>query len=406
MRVCFLTHYFPPEVGAPQTRIELLARTLAATGLEVTVHTCFPHYPAGAVIAPYRNRPWLVEHRGQVRVVRSAVYPAANRGFARRLADHTSFSISALATAPLSGAADVVVGETPPLFTAAAGALYARRKRAAYVVNVADRWPASAVELGALDNRTAIALASSLERWVYRQADLITAPTERLAADLDAVPEAAGRSRRTWPVIDIGRFDPVRPRTDSIGGPLRVLFAGTVGLAHGLEILVEASRIAGPEVVHTTIAGDGADSARIRGLVSRLGLENVTLPGTVAPERIPGLYAAADAGAVLLRDLPIFRGALPTKMFEVMAAGLPVLLAARGESAQLVERAGAGVVVPPGDPRALADACRLLRDDPPLREELGAAGRRFVESTLGVERGAAEWRERLEEAVAQRARPR
>ena len=92
MRVCFLTHYFPPEVGAPQTRIELLARTLAADGAEVTVHTGFPHYPDGGVKAPYRNRPWLTERRDGVTIVRSAVYPAANRGFAPRLLDHLAFA--------------------------------------------------------------------------------------------------------------------------------------------------------------------------------------------------------------------------------------------------------------------------------------------------------------------------
>ena len=161
MRVCFLTHYFPPEVGAPQTRIELLALTLAADGAEVTVHTGFPHYPDGGVKAPYRNRPWLTERRDGIRIVRSAVYPAANRGFAPRLADHTAFALSALATSRRAGLLDVVVGESPPLFTAAAGAIYARSKRAAYVVNVADRWPASAVELGALRNGWAIAAAEA-----------------------------------------------------------------------------------------------------------------------------------------------------------------------------------------------------------------------------------------------------
>jgi hypothetical protein len=124
-----LTHYFPPEAGAPQARIDLLARTLAARGVQVTVHTGFPHYPSGVVTAPYRNRPWRRENRDGISIVRSAVYPAANQGFARRLADHASLAVSALATAPLSGPADVVVGETPPLFTAAARGLRGQRRR-------------------------------------------------------------------------------------------------------------------------------------------------------------------------------------------------------------------------------------------------------------------------------------
>jgi glycosyltransferase involved in cell wall biosynthesis len=400
MRVCFLTHYFPPEVGAPQTRIELLARTLAASGAEVAVHTCFPHYPDGGVKPPYRNRPWLVERRDGLSVVRSAVYPAANRGFAPRLLDHTSFALSALATARLTGQADVVVAESPPLFTAAAGVPYAASKRAAFVVNVADRWPASAVELGALRNRSAIAAAETLERWIYRRADLIVSPTEGIAAALAEVPEAAGKARRVWPVVDTDRFDPSAPPGQAGDRPLRVLFAGTVGLAHGLDVLVDASALAGPDVVHTTIAGDGADAERIHQRIRERGVDNVRMLGQVPADRIPGLYREADASAILLRDLPIFEGALPTKILEGMAASRPLLLSARGEAARFVDAAGAGVIVSPGDPSALADAFRRLQTNPELRRSLGEAGRRYAEQKFGARRAAEEWTAQLTAAVA------
>jgi glycosyltransferase involved in cell wall biosynthesis len=400
LRVCFLTHYYPPEVGAPQTRIELLARTLAADGADVWVHTGFPHYPSGVVQPPFRNRPWRLERRAGVQVARSAVYPAPNRGFARRLANHASFALSAIATAPLTGPCDVVVAETPPLFTAAAGVAYAALKRAALVVNVADRWPASAIALGALRDRRAIAAAEALERWVYRHAQLIAAPTDGIVAAVDGLPEARGKTRRTWPVVDLARFDPCPPH-DS-GGPLQLLFAGTVGLAHGLDVLVEASRLAGPEVVETTIAGDGADAERVRGLVRDRGVGNVRMLGTVAADRVPGLYAGADASAVLLRDLPIFRGALPTKMLEALAAGRPLLLSAGGEAARLLTDAGGGIVVAPGDPAALADGCRRLHSDPALRAELGAAGRRFAEQRFGAAQAAREWGALLDEGSAAR----
>src|SRR3954451_17355612 len=126
VRAVFLTHYYPPEAGAPQLRIAALAGGLAGHGWDVCVHTGFPHYPVGRVLAPYRNRPLLRERGpGGEAIVRSAIYPTANRGFARRLLNHASLAASALATAPASGAADVVVAESPPLFTAAAGAVYA-----------------------------------------------------------------------------------------------------------------------------------------------------------------------------------------------------------------------------------------------------------------------------------------
>jgi glycosyltransferase involved in cell wall biosynthesis len=397
LRVCFLTHYFPPEAGAPQTRIDLLARTLAARGIQVTVHTGFPHYPAGTIPAPYRNRPWLRERRDGIEIIRSAVYPAVNRGFARRLADHAALAASALATAPLSGPADVVVGETPPLFTAAAGVAYAALKRAAYVVNVADRWPASAVEMGALSNRSAIAAASALERFTYEHADLITAPTAGIVTALAAAPEAGAKARRMWPVVDVDRFHPTPPEPS--GGPLRLLYAGTLGMAQGLDVLVRASKLAGPDVVQTTIAGDGAEAEPLRALVRAERVANVDLIGTVAPAVVPGLLAGADAAAVLLRDLEIFKGALPTKMLEAMAAGRPVVLSVRGEAAELVKAAGAGIVVTPGDPKALSAALRLLHAEPERRRELGRAGRAYAEAHFGAQRAADAWAGMLSDAA-------
>jgi colanic acid biosynthesis glycosyl transferase WcaI len=405
MRICFLTHYFPPEVGAPQTRIELLARTLAAGGEEVVVHTGFPHYPAGRVAAPYRNRPWLLEDREGLLVLRSAVYPAANRGFARRIADHAAFALSALTTARLSGPLDVVISETPPLFTAAAGARYAAGKRAAHVVHVADRWPASAVELGMLTDRRAIAAAEALERWVYRHADLIAAPTEGIIRSLERLPDAAAKLRRVWPVVDVDRFPaPAAARQSETAGtpPLRLLYAGTVGLSQGLDMLVEASLRAGPELVQTTIAGDGADAARLRAMIDQRHAGNVHMLGPVPAAEIPGLYREADAAAVLLRDLPIFAGALPTKLLEAMAAGCPLLLAARGEASRLVTDSGAGLAVEPEDPIGLAGAIARLQADPSLRRTLGDAGRACALAQFGAERAAEQWAELLDDAVARR----
>jgi glycosyltransferase involved in cell wall biosynthesis len=400
VRICFLTHYFPPEVGAPQTRIDLLARTLAARGHAVTVHTGFPHYPSGVIPEPYRNRPWQRERRDGITIVRSAVYPTANRGFRRRLTDHATFGLSALATAALSGPADVVVGETPPLFTAAAGVAYAASKRAAYVVNVADRWPESAVQLGVLRNPRLIAAAAGLERFTYRHADVVTAPTQGIVAALQSVPEAGLKARRLWPVVDLGRFSSPPAAQDQPDSPLRLLYAGTVGLAQDLEVLIRASKLAGADVVQTTIAGDGADAERLREVIAAQRVDNVTLLGSVAAARVPDLYAASDAAAVLLRDLPIFMGALPTKLLEAMAAATPLLLAAAGESAQLVRAAGAGVAVVPGSVTALADGIRALAGDPASRVRLGCAGRAYAEAHFGADRAAEAWAAALTDAVA------
>jgi glycosyltransferase involved in cell wall biosynthesis len=400
VRVVLLTHYYPPEVGAPQTRLAELAAGLASRGVEVTVHTGFPHYPAGGVRAPYRNRP-LVRERGAggERVVRSAVYPAANRGFARRLLDHLAFGASALATARATGPADVVVVESPPLFLAGAGALYAAAKRAPLVLNVADLWPESAVALGMLRDRRAIALARALERGAYRRAAAIAAPTAGIAAALEREPAAAGRVERLGPAVDAARFAGV-PAPPAAGGRLEVLYAGTVGLAQGIGTLVEAARLAGPGAVGVTIAGDGAEAEAI----ARAAPGNVRLLGTVPAAAVPALYAAADAGAALLRAGPLFEGALPTKLFECMAAGRPVVVAARGEAAALVERTGAGIAVAPERPDLLAAAFRRLAADRGAAAAMGERGRAAVAAEFGRAAWVERWLELLERVAAQGTR--
>lgn len=383
MRATFLTQYYPPEAGAPQARIAALAHGLGARGVEVTVHTCFPHYPDGVIRRPHRNRPLRRERDGEARLIRSAVYPAPNRGFARRLAGHLSFAASALATAPASGPADVVVVETPPLFLAAAAIPYARAKRARLVVNVADLWPDSAIELGALSSPTAIGAARVLERAAYRAATAISCPTEGIVAALERRPESRGKAVLMRPAVDLERFDPA-PAPTTPGAPLRALYAGTVGMAHGLETLVDAGALLDGRA-EVTIAGDGAEAPALRARLAKDGDRAATrMLGAVPAARIPALYAQTDVAVVILRDRPIFAGALPTKMLEAMAAGRPVVLAApRGEATALIEREKAGIVVAPENPAALAAALAELAADPGRRAQLGAAGRGAAERGFG-----------------------
>jgi colanic acid biosynthesis glycosyl transferase WcaI len=395
LRVTFLTHYYPPEVGAPQTRISALARGLARRGAEVSVHTPPPHYPDGHVRPGYRNRPLTKEVDQGVTVYRSGVYPAPNRGFARRLANHSSFAASALASAGRTGPADVVVVETPPLFVAAAGVAYARRKRAPLVVNVSDLWPDSAIELGALRWQPAIRAARALERRCYRAAAAIVCPTEGIADRLGARPEAAGKVRRIAPAVDLDAFKP-GPAPGS--GPFRVLYAGTTGMAQGVGTLLDAVEALDPEsAVEVIVAGDGAEGSELRTRAE--GLAKARTVSTVPHARVPELLAEADAAAVLLRDRPLFTGAMPTKMFEAMASGRPVVLSAAGEAARFVEASGGGVVVPPEDPQALAAALEGLAADRERAASLGQAGRRWVEQGFGLDRFVDDWSEVLQAAV-------
>jgi glycosyltransferase involved in cell wall biosynthesis len=389
MRVTLLTHYYPPEVGAPQARLSALARGLSRRGVEVTVHTGFPHYPDGVIQPPYRNRPWLIEEPNGVRVVRSAVYPAPNRGFGRRIANHVSFALSAVATARAGGPADAVIVETPPLLLAGSSIAYSRAKKAALVVNVSDMWPDSAVALGTLRRPRLVSAARRLEHACYRAADAIVCPTRGIETALEGLDESRGKVHRIPPSVDPDLFPAAAPRSN---GTFRVLYAGTVGMSQGVGTLIDAAELLnGRPEIEIVIAGDGAEGPELRSRLERAGLGNVTMLGRVPHERIPELYAEADAAVVLLRDKPLFEGALPTKMFEAMSAGRPLVLSAAGEAATLVEEASCGVVVPPERPTELAAALTDLAGDRERAGRLGEAGRQAVVDGFSRESAFDRW---------------
>lgn len=341
------------------------------------VLTGFPNYPDGIIAPGYRNRLVMREQIGDVRVIRSVVYPAPNRGFSRRLVNHASFALSSLLAAPLLRQPDVVIAETPPLFTAASAVAVARMHRAPLALNVADLWPESAVQLGALSNPRAIALAERLERFAYRHSAAITVPTAGMRTTLIDRGLPPHRVTHLANAVDIEHFAAIQPPS---GAPHRVIYCGTVGLAQGVGTLIDAAAelaAHGPDL-EFLIVGDGAERAELAEQARSRGLDNVRFAGRVGRDRVPELLASAEIAVVSLRDVPLFKDALPSKLLEYMAAGRAVVASATGDVARLLDRAGAGVACPPGDAPALARAIRELADNPPRIGELGINGRRYV----------------------------
>jgi colanic acid biosynthesis glycosyl transferase WcaI len=370
-----VSHYFHPEVGAPQTRILETVQRLSARGHEITVLTGFPNYPDGVVPEPYRGHLLMRERLGDARVIRTPIYPAPNRGFGRRLLNHASFSISSVLAAALPQRPDVVMAETPPLFTAVSAVAIARLRRAPLILNVADLWPDSAVQLGALRNPRAIALAERMERFAYRHSAAITVATGGIRRALLDRGEPSDKVIHLANAVDVERFAALEPLHDP---PRRVIYCGTVGLAQGVGTLLDAAaKLAAPEL-EVLIVGDGAEREELTRRAEAEHLDNVRFLGRVSRERVPGLLGSADIAVLSLRDLPLFEDALPSKLLEYMAAGRPVVASAAGDVAALLERARGGVVCPPEDAEALAQAIDRLAADPAWARELGAGGRRYV----------------------------
>jgi glycosyltransferase involved in cell wall biosynthesis len=386
VRTLIVSHYFPPETGAPQARLSELAAAWAAAGDQVTVLTGMPNHPTGILPAEYRGAIRRREHRDGYAILRTWLYATPNEGIARKTLSHLSFMISSVLLGwRASGRADTVLVSSPTFFSIGSAWLLAKIKRARLIVEVRDLWPAIFVELGVLTNRRLIGLLERLELAAYAAADEVVVVSDGFRANLIGRGVPADKVHTIRNGVAVHRFDPAASADPylRVGLGARpheclVLYAGTHGISQGLPEAAEAAVALAGHPVHLAFVGEGSDKARLRRRVSELGLSNVTLAKAIPSELMPSLLATADILLVTLRDVPLFVTFIPSKMFEYLAAGRPVIGAVAGEAAQILREAG-GVVVPPGDTAALAAAITGLAADPQRRAAIAASGRAYVE---------------------------
>ncbi len=295
MRTLIVSHYFPPETGAPQARLSALAAAWAAGGDDVTVLTGMPNHPTGVLPPEYRRAIRRRERRDGYVVLRTWLYATPNEGFARKTASHLSFMLSSVLLGwRASGPADTVVVSSPTFFSIASAWLLARIKRARLVVEVRDLWPAIFVELGVLTNRRVIGLLERLELAAYAAADEVVVVSDGFRANLigRGVPAAKVHTIRNGVTAD--RFDPATPPDPYLRAGLGarpdeclVLYAGTHGISQGLPEAAEAAVPGRGRPVHLAFVGEGADKPRLRQQVTELGLGNVTLANAIPPNWCP-----------------------------------------------------------------------------------------------------------------------
>jgi glycosyltransferase involved in cell wall biosynthesis len=388
LRVHIVSQYFAPEVGATQTRMQAFAEYLTERGHAVTVIAEFPNHPQGVIPERYRGHLIEDDRSNRYRVLRVWVKTSAVKTQRTRLAFYGSFAALATAVGPLAGRADVVLATSPPLFTGLTGVALARASRAPFVLDVRDLWPAAAEALDQISPGWPHLAATALERWLYREAASVVAVTRPFCRHVDRV-RARGPSAALIPNGTLEGFfdtngDGAAARSE-LGAPddaFLVTFAGTLGIAQALPSVLAAAELLGGDQVRIALVGDGAVKEGLMHDAERRGLANVHFHAQVPLERMPALLRASDALLVPLSAHPVFAEFVPSKMIDFMAAGRPIVLAASGEAARILERAHAGLAVPPEDPAALADAIRWLASHRGVASEMGDRGRGFARRRL------------------------
>jgi colanic acid biosynthesis glycosyl transferase WcaI len=383
LKFTFLTQYFPPEIGAAQVRLSAFSRALTALGHEVEIVTAFPNHPTGQVLPGFRGKFYQLDAWHGMRVHRLWIVPALGSGL-KRLLNYFSFTFSSIYGLFRTSRADFVFVESPPLFLSLSAFLFSAFRLTPFIFNVADLWPDSVRELGVLKDGPVLRFAEWFERWSYQQARFVVAVTDGISKVLIEKKSVPPEKVLFLPNgVDTEMFQPRAADQGlieelNLQGKTVFLYAGTIGVAHGVAVLLEAAQAMRNDQVCFLIAGDGSERQELEARANQLGLTNLRFLGAVTPERVNLLYSIAFVGLSTLRDNPLFEGTRPVKIFASMACAKAVVYSGAGEGARLVQTANAGVVVPPEDPVALAKVLRDLMAQPDRAQVLGQDGRSYV----------------------------
>lgn len=385
MKILFLTQYCPPEVGAPQNRIFEFAKMLKKFGHEVTILTALPNYPKGEIFEEYRGKGVVIEELEGIEIIRTGIYATKEKSFTKRMRNYLSFTFSSV----LQGAKyiekqDVIITESPPLFLGWSGYVLSKLKKAKFVFNVSDLWPESAVKLGVLNNKLFIKMSTWLEEFCYRKASAVTCQTRGI---VDNIVERGFDRKKVHLItngVDTELFkrenrDEETRRQYGLEDKFAVCYAGIHGLAQGLEVIIESAELLKENKdIEFVFIGEGPEKNSLIELTKKKNLSNVKFLPMQPKKNMPRIIASMDATIIPLKKLDLFKGALPSKMFEALSSELPIVLAVEGEAEELINNAQAGITVEPENSHEIADAVIKLYNDLELRRRLGGNGRKYV----------------------------
>ena len=401
MKLLVISQYYWPE----NFRINEVVQTLNAKGVNVEILTGKPNYPAGVVFEGYQARGCVQETVDGLQVNRVPLFPRG-KGSARLALNYLSFVFSAAIFGPrlLRGKHfDAIFVYAPsPILQAIPAIWIGRLKKSPVLLWVQDLWPESLSATGHVSNRGILTAVEFVVRWIYHRVDILLVqskafiPKARVLAGATPIfyhPNSFMNhvSESAQPVVECPGFDCAFP----------VLFAGNIGSAQAVEVILEAASILRDmEGIRIVMVGDGSKRDWLMQQAVRRGLTNIVFPGRYPVESMPALMAKAGALLVTLADTEIFRLTIPSKIQAYLAAGRPIISCLNGAGADIVAEAGAGVSVPAEDASALAEAVKVLYKMPEgERLEMGARGRAYYEEHFSHDKLLDELIGYLEQAV-------
>jgi glycosyltransferase involved in cell wall biosynthesis len=371
LKILFFSDHFYPEPSAPAAHVYERAALWVRAGHEVTVVTAAPNFPEGRVYAGYRNAWRFREVLNGIRVVRVKTYIARNEGFVRRTLDYITYMMSSFFFAFFEPRPDVVVSTSPHLFAAVGGVLHALIRRVPHVFELRDLWPATIAANTGVQRGFTYRMLERLELWLYRKSARVLAFTDSYRRDLVHRGIPAQKIDVVINGANLAMFKPAKSRDAEVlreyglENHFVVGYVGTLGLSQGLENVIEAASLLRDAPIRFFFVGVGAAREPIKQEAQKRGLRNVVFAPRQRKEDVPRFWSVCHVSLVHLKNDPVFATVIPSKIFESMAMGLPMVYCGpAGEGSQIVERHAAGIYVAGGDPAALAAAVETLSRDP------------------------------------------
>jgi glycosyltransferase involved in cell wall biosynthesis len=409
MRIVFFTHYFPPEGNAPASRTYEHCVRWAKAGNQVTVITCVPNVPDGIPYSGYKNR-WRSQKEtiDGVEVIRVWTFLAPNAGFLKRTLNYVSYMMSAFWTSLFVARPDVIIATSPQFFCGWAGVLSQFFLRRPFVLEIRDIWPESIMAVGAMRKSLITRVLEWLEKKMYLAADHIVAVGQGYRDNVVSKANVQDRISVIYNGVDGSHFIPGSPDMDflaryGMSDRFVVSYVGTIGMAHGLETVLDAAEILKrerQEGIGFLLVGDGANCKELERQCHERGLDDVVrFTGRLDKSEMPKVIASSDALLVHLRACELFETVIPSKIFEAMAMKRPIILGVRGESAEIVRQSGSGIEMEPSNPSDLVACVQRLRNDRDLYERLSESGRDFVLTRFSRDRFAEDFLQLLHMVV-------
>lgn len=384
MRILLISHYFPPEIGAPSARLYEMAKEWIKEGHQVTVLTGFPNHPTGVIPENYKGKFSMEEEMDGIRVLRSYVYATPNEGFVKKTIGHISFMFSSFFQSFFKVSnPDVVVVSSPTFFSMFSASAYSIFKRAKLVLDIRDLWPAAIVELGVLKNKFIINTLEFFEKAFYRQAASIVVVTNSFKKNLVDRGIPASKIEVITNGVDIEQFqyrEEARQKlrenlgykpNDFIG-----LYIGAHGLSQSLHTLLEvAEKI--PEVEFLFV-GEGAEKKKLIEVKEQKNLSNVKFVEGQEKKYITDYYSLSDVCFIPLRNIELFKTFIPSKMFEIMSNSRAIVASVDGESAEILSKSNAALITTPENVHGIVENIKFLIENEELRRDMEEKGRKFV----------------------------